>query len=193
MIITTTFQRKTFVVQAIQITGENLSELAEWCGGELIESYTPEIHLRSGNYRTGHPCIEMTVGRNGQKIRAFIGDWITHIQGSEKFKIYRDKTFKEAFEEVLRDFPEEMMRKVVREELRSLLYSLTATARDNSDGLAAYEVGELERAGHRAIQRVMEIETALLPHAWNCNFRDPAGYDSRGNKLECSCGVGDDK
>lgn len=187
MIVTVMFQGKTFIVQPTQVTGENMSELAEWCGGELIESYMPEVHLLSGNYRVGHPCIEMTVGRNGQKVRAFIGDWITNISGSKNFKVYRDKTFKEAFEEVLRDFPEEMMRRIVREEMRSLLQSMARTAIGLSDGLASYEIGELERAGHRAISRVSELEEAMLPHAWNCDLRDPYG---RGSK--CSCGVGDD-
>lgn len=184
MIITTSFRRKTFVVQATQVTKENMGELSEWCGGELIESYQPEPHLASGNYHKGHPCVEMTVGRNGQKTRAFIGDWITHISGSNNFKVYRDKTFKEAFEEVLRDFPEEMMRKIVREEMRSLLKSLTVTA----DGIRKrYGTTALEIAGYRAIHSVMAVEEAMLPHAWNCDTRDPAGY-----VLKCSCGVGDE-
>jgi hypothetical protein len=188
VIVTTTFQRKTFVVQAKQVKVEDMLELAAWCGGEYIHSYTPVYNMESGNYRIGQPCIEVTVDRvTGRKIRAFVGDWLTHIHGSNKFKVYRDATFKEAFEEVLRDIPEEVMRRIVREEMRSLLQSMGKTAFALSDGLASYEIGELERSGHQAIRRVAELEEAMLPHAWNCEVRNPAGWDHK-----CSCGVGDE-
>lgn len=184
MIVTTTFQHKTFIVQAKQVTPEDMEELAEWCGGTLteVESYGWDV------YDHGRPCIEIEVPRsNGRKMRAFAGDWITHISGSDKFKVYRDKTFKEAFEEVLRDFPEEMMRRVVREEMMYLLRSMSKTARGLFSGLAAYETSELERAGYRAIHRVMELEESMLPHAWNCEVRNPAG------NFPCSCDARYDK
>jgi hypothetical protein len=192
MIVTTTFQRKTFVVEAKQVLAEDIRELAEWCGGTFVEAYHPDFPKSTINF--GQPCIEIEVPRsNGKKMRAFIGDWITHISGSDKFKVYRDKTFKEAFEEILRDFPEEMMRKVVREELALLLRSMGKTARGLYGGMAAYNVGDLEQAGYRAIERVAELEESLLPHAWNCELRNPAGYDEQGNPVQCSCGVGDDE
>lgn len=191
MIVTTTFQHKTFIVQAKQVLAEDIRDLTDWCGGRFIESYEPEWHMTSGNYRTGQPCIEIEIPRsNGRKMRAFVGDWITHVSGSDKFKVYHDKTFKEAFEEVLRDFPEEMMRKVVREEMRALLASLERTSRGL---LRQCSPGDFEEAGYQAIYKVMELEEAMLPHAWNCELRNPAGCDVHGNPLKCSCGVGDDK
>lgn len=183
MIVTTVFQRKTFVVQATQVTEDNVEELAEMCGGEA-KIYVPDVHHASGNYRTGQICIEMSIGRNGRKARAFLGDWITHIHGSTNFKIYRDKTFHEAFEEVLRDFPEEMMRKVVREELKALLESMAKTA---SGQAWNYASSDLEGYGLRAIENVAEREAALMPHAWNCEKRNPQVWGAK-----CSCGVGDE-
>lgn len=193
MIVTTTFRNKTYIVQASQVKSDNLKDLAEWCGGEYIESYEPDVFIRSGNYRVGQPCIELSTGMPLRKARAFVGDWITLVDESSHFKIYRDATFKEAFEEVLRDIPEQAMRRIVREELRSLLQSMSKTAHGLHAGLAGYETGELERAGHRAIEKVMDLEEAMLPHAWNCNLRDPNGYDDQGNELKCSCGVGDEE
>lgn len=193
MIVTTTFRNKTYIVQASQVKSDNLKDLAEWCGGEYIESYEPDVFNRSGNYRVGQPCIEIAVGVSRRTIRAFVGDWITKIDGREVFKIYRDATFKEAFEEVLRDIPEEAMRRVVREEMRYLLQSMVKTARGFGTGIAGFELGDLEKAGHKAIERVMDLEEAMLPHAWNCDLRNPAGYDDKGNELTCSCGVGEEK
>ena len=187
MIVTTTFQRKTFVVQAKQVKPIEMQDIAEWCGGTFIESYEPDVHMASGNYRVGHPCIEFTPDRVTKRvIRAFEGDWITHINGSDKFKVYRDATFKEAFQEVLRDIPEEVMRRIVREEMQALLKTMAETSNLLSGGIATPV--HLENAGYKAIARVIELEESMLPHAWNCDIRN---VDVDG--VKCSCGVGDDK
>lgn len=188
MIVTTTFRSKTFIVEAKQVKAGDMEAIAEWCGGEFVDSYHPEFD--QSTIKFGQPCIEIAIPHtNGRKMRAFIGDWVTHISGSDRFKVYRDKTFKEAFEEVLRDFPEEMMRRVVREEMRALLRSLAETA----EGL--YNLADpnsMEEAGYRGIMKVMNLEESMMPHAWNCQLRDPAGANPDGSELQCSCGVGDE-
>lgn len=87
---------------------------------------------------------------------------------------------------------EEIIRRIVREEIQKFAESVAKTSYGLADGLDSYETGDLERAGHRAIKKVMELEESMLPHAWNCNLRDPEGYDDKGNELKCSCGVGDE-
>ncbi|AVD99500.1 hypothetical protein SEA_BING_78 [Streptomyces phage Bing] len=102
MVINQTYRRKTFTVQAIQVTVDNMKGLAEWCGGDVIV-YFPDIHKQSGDYRAGQTCVEVTIGEvNGrkQKARAYPGDWITKLYDTENFRVYRNKTFLEAFEEV---------------------------------------------------------------------------------------------
>lgn len=102
MVINKTYRRKTFTVQAIQVTVENMKGLAEWCRGEVIV-YFPDIHKQSGDYRAGQTCVEVVIGQvNGrvQKARAYPGDWITKLYDTENFRVYRNKTFLEAFEEV---------------------------------------------------------------------------------------------
>lgn len=188
MIVTTTFQRKTFVVQAKQVKPIEMQDIAEWCGGTFIESYEPDVHMASGNYRKGHPCIEFAPDRVTRRvIRAFEGDWITHIRGSEKFKVYRDATFKEAFEEVLRDLPEEVMRRIVRQEMRLLLDSMQKTSHGLAHGPNRYDMDEIQRVAYQAIEEVVALEEAMMPHAWNCETRNP---HVSGHK--CSCGVGED-
>jgi len=102
VVINKTYRRKTFTVQAIQVTVENMRGLAEWCGGNVVV-YFPDIHRQSGDYRAGQTCVEVVIGRvNGreQKARAYPGDWITRLHDTNNFRVYRNKTFLEAFEEV---------------------------------------------------------------------------------------------
>lgn len=79
------------------------------------------------------------------------------------------------------------IRRIVREELKSLLESMDKTA-DRADG---YETGELESAGLRAIRRVVEDEAYYMPHAWTCPKRQGA-WDNNGDPTKCNCGVGED-
>jgi hypothetical protein len=81
---------------------------------------------------------------------------------------------------------EEIIRRIVREEMRSLLESMAETADGLANGLSSYDVGDLEKAGHRAIKTVMELEESMLPHAWNCISRDPRAFEGEN---ECTCGV----
>lgn len=82
---------------------------------------------------------------------------------------------------------EERLRRIVREELKSLLESMDKTA-NRADG---YETGELESAGLRAIRRVVEDEAYYMPHAWTCPKRQGA-WDNNGDPTKCNCGVGED-
>ena len=38
MIETHKYTRKPFVVEAIQVTAENMDEIAQWCGGVVVNS-----------------------------------------------------------------------------------------------------------------------------------------------------------
>lgn len=102
MVINKTYRRKTFTVQAIQVTADNVRGLAEWCGGNVIV-YFPDISRQSGDYRAGQTCVEVVIGSvNGRekKARAYPGDWITKLHDTDNYRVYRNKTFLETFEEV---------------------------------------------------------------------------------------------
>lgn len=105
MILTTTHQRKTFRVQAIQITAENMEEISRWCGGKL-KTYVPDLKHRPGTYQDGQPCIELLVSRvmgRESVARAYVGDWITRIICGNHFNVYRDKKFRDMFQEIQAD------------------------------------------------------------------------------------------
>lgn len=73
----------------------------------------------------------------------------------------------------------EDVRRIVREELKSLLESLGTTA----NGLdVPYETRELESSALMAIEKVLKEEASNLPHDWECATR--AHWDNA-----CDCGI----
>lgn len=85
MIGTATYERRTFRVQAIQVTKENLEELAAWTGGEI--SNTP------------NKFIVIPVHRRNTT-RAYVGDWITRLGAGSNFRVYACSVFLEGFRQV---------------------------------------------------------------------------------------------
>lgn len=85
------YTRKTFDVDAIQVTAENVREVAEWCDGR-IKSSDPE------SYNDNQFYIEISVqmAHGTKREKAFIGDWVTRTDKS--FKAYRRDAFAFAFE-----------------------------------------------------------------------------------------------
>ena len=82
-----TFRKKPLVIQACQITLDNLEELELWCGGSIRgiklprEEWELEIHTLEGN------------------ISAVVGDWI--IKGIEgEFYPCKAGIFETTYEEV---------------------------------------------------------------------------------------------
>lgn len=86
MLQTTKFTRKPFEVDAVQVTAENIEEVAKWCQGEVITE-------------DGQPCVKVRVLRalNDRQTKAFVGDWV--LYAGTGYKVYIDKAFKKSFTE----------------------------------------------------------------------------------------------
>lgn len=80
------YRRKSFPVDAIQVTNENLVAVAEWCGGKLADA-------------DGRPFIQMRIpgAMNARLNQAFADDWVMDM-GDKKFAIYTSKAFDRNFE-----------------------------------------------------------------------------------------------
>jgi len=78
-------------VEAIQVTDENIEEVARWCMGTLVDH--PETENASAikyvKVRVHHPM-------NERQTKAFVGDWVLYAKNG--YKVYTQKAFEAAFD-----------------------------------------------------------------------------------------------
>jgi hypothetical protein len=85
------YVRKSFPVDCVQVTAENMSAVARWCNGD-IRTTTPRNPAEAKNYI----YLDVPKARDDRHQRAYIGDWVLRMHNG--FKFYNDRAFKEAFE-----------------------------------------------------------------------------------------------
>lgn len=80
------YVRKPFEVEAVQVTEENLTEIADWCDGDIRHTADKV------------PFVKVQVARplTSRQTRAFVGDWI--LFAGRGFKVYTSKAFEGAFD-----------------------------------------------------------------------------------------------
>lgn len=97
------FARKTFYVDAVRVTAENMSEVAEWCGGEILTDEIDGSELNENEKELAESpaqYVKVKVHRpmNDRQTRAYIGDWV--LWAGSGFKAYTPKAFDKSFEKV---------------------------------------------------------------------------------------------
>lgn len=101
------FVRKPFDIEAIQVTAENMEEVARWCRGQLRKSGGP-------GGRNTQRYIKVNVKRSlsDRQTTAYVGDWVVNAldQSVKGFKVYTPKAFSLTFEEVVDDMVETLGR-----------------------------------------------------------------------------------
>lgn len=80
------FVRRPFHVQAVQITADNMAEVAKWCGG-TIKSEGAVSFIKVD---VQHPV-------NVRQTQGYVGNWV--LKAGEQFKVYQDKAFKATFQQ----------------------------------------------------------------------------------------------
>lgn len=94
MIETTKFERIPFEVEAVQVTEENLEEVASWCDGSV-----------NRKRRDKKPFVEVKVVNPRIEPRnAFVGDWV--LRATKGFKVYNAMAFQKCFRRPLGDHVE---------------------------------------------------------------------------------------
>lgn len=85
------YVRKPFFVDAVQVTEENLNDVAVWCGGKLISLQKEGVPPRK--------FVKVKVKRplNSRQTHAFVGDWV--LSAGTGFKVYTDEAFHKNFEQ----------------------------------------------------------------------------------------------
>ena len=97
MIETFFYVRKPLVVEAVQVTEENLYEVAKWCGGD-VKTFE------------GDRSIEVNVLHPNTKAQGIAkpGMWI--LRSNQGYKIFNDRAFVRGFDkaETVNDLPNDV-------------------------------------------------------------------------------------
>lgn len=85
---TETYARKSFPIECVQVTEENMDAIADWCGGTV---------MGTGTYR--HIKLEVPDAKHVRQTKAHAGDWVTFA--GTGFKIFSAKAFEKHFDKVV--------------------------------------------------------------------------------------------
>lgn len=96
------YVRIPFQVDAVQVTAENLAEVAEWCNGEVARVYPGQgksdyVAFKKTRTFSSNDANERVTHTNERLIKAFVGEWI--VKKGDSFKVFPDWAFKNNFEE----------------------------------------------------------------------------------------------
>lgn len=80
------FIRKSFPVDAVQITVENMEEAAKWCDGDIRTTGEGEKFIK---VRVHNPLTE-------RQTKGFVGDWV--LYAGKGYKVYTQKAFERSFD-----------------------------------------------------------------------------------------------
>ena len=87
------FARRPFFIDAVQVTAENMHDVAKWCDGEVRTTVrTPDGPDES--------YVKVRVHRplNDRQTQAFISDWL--LYAGSGYKVYTIKAFTKNFEPI---------------------------------------------------------------------------------------------
>jgi len=83
---TNKFTRKSFDVDAVQVTEENFDEVAKWCQGEIVpETENTKKHIK----------VRVIQVINDRQTQAYVGDWV--LYSGRGYKIYTNNAFRRSF------------------------------------------------------------------------------------------------
>lgn len=92
------FTRRTFNVQAVRVTNENIGEIAKWCNGDIRPTGVEKV--RAGVHTPAYIDVIVAKFMRPQRDHAYVGDWVVGMDVGgirESFKVYRDDAFKKTF------------------------------------------------------------------------------------------------
>lgn len=86
------YDRKPFTVDAVQVTPQNVAEVAEWVGGEVVT-----VPTRMVGTTVDMPAVKVPgKGEKGKDETAQVGSYIVGRKGS--FRVYKIQAFEATFE-----------------------------------------------------------------------------------------------
>lgn len=88
MLDTKKYSRKPFVIDAVQVTEENIADVAEWVSGDV----------RTDSEKKQYVKVRVHNPRNDRQTKAYVGDYV--LYASTGYKVYTPKAFNASFERV---------------------------------------------------------------------------------------------
>jgi hypothetical protein len=97
-IVTERYIRKPLYVDAVQVTAENMEEIAAWCQGPVRTVGSEDWGL--GEYAEGTKYVHVRVHnpRSPRQTKAFVGDWLLYTERG--YKVYKTEAFRASFDPV---------------------------------------------------------------------------------------------
>lgn len=92
-VITQKYVRKSFPVDAIQVTSTNMEDIAEWCGGEIRY----EDSSRPDGDKIKYVHVRVYRPMSDEQTKARVGNWV--LYAGTGYKVYTDKAFKQCFQQ----------------------------------------------------------------------------------------------
>ena len=101
MVTTQKYIRKPLYVDAVQVTADNLYEIAQWCQGTVKDYNDNTLHdSDAGNVaKERYIAVRVHNPKNARQTKAFVDDWILYTERG--YKVYMGKAFKSSFEPVV--------------------------------------------------------------------------------------------
>jgi hypothetical protein len=93
------FKRRPIYVDAVRVTEENFTEVAQWCQGGIVKKHETTLDTLKDD-KTKHIKVRVINPQRVRQTKAFVGDWILYSEYNG-YKVYTDGAFRNAFEEVL--------------------------------------------------------------------------------------------
>lgn len=124
---TSTYQSVPYQIEAVQVTDDNMVEVAEWAHALLD---------RTGPHEPTFIKVDVKNPLSEKQTMAFVGDWV--LKGKNGFKVYKDRPFKNNFTKIGDDVAERgrnllKQESVSDEELEKLVAQLTAHLKGDKD------------------------------------------------------------
>lgn len=90
MLYIKTYGRKEYTVDGVQVTLENMHDVAKWCGGEVFLEEIKDVPT---------PFVKVPVHRplNEKQTKAYVASYV--LQSPTGFKVYTERAMEKNFEE----------------------------------------------------------------------------------------------
>lgn len=102
--------RKPFAVDAVEVTRENIREVARWCEGRVHRHRRQDYGYREGYDE--YIKVEVRKPLNERQTRAYYGDWVLSAEHgySPSFKVYTPQAFNSSFQKYVEDMADTVER-----------------------------------------------------------------------------------